>query len=282
MTLKINPGGRLQILSSGSFTMNGSGPISQLVGTSGGTVPITGPVSGSISIPAGALSENVTITATTVSAAGVNIAQSSTVGAALQLGPEGQTFSSPVTITISVGTLPAGVSIYDLVIYTAPVGSNSYTALTTTVVNGQLCAQVSHFSNFVVAYSQIGSVANPKSITPGFDSIETFSVDAGQSMYYKFTLADGKKAHIYAGASSLDTTLAVYESSDLNTAVISNDDSISSDAFMSWNSYASLTNNSGSSKQYVIQASGHNGRSLTNAIARVILQDHLAVNHSIT
>ncbi|NDD67576.1 hypothetical protein EBZ35_08040 [bacterium] len=201
-TIKIVPGGgssKVLITGTPGSTMyvgaSGAGLFQQVIGSSGGSLVISGQAPGSISIPAGALASDVTITATSVNSENITISGVSNVGAALQLGPEGQTFSQPVTITIEVGTLPAGVSISDLVIYTAAVGSNSFTALPTTVVDPtHISAQVSHFSNFVVTYPTnsggSGTFADPYVITmDGSETQYTVNFPNGEhGAFFKFTM----------------------------------------------------------------------------------------------
>jgi hypothetical protein len=121
-------------------------PVSQSVGPSGGNV--TNSDGSGVSIPAGALPGDVMISVTP----DPNAPPPPTampVGTPITLGPEGQQFTIPVTVTVSYdpSQVPAGKT---AVIFTAPAGTTAYTQLVTTPVDGtHLSAQVTHFSTFV-------------------------------------------------------------------------------------------------------------------------------------
>jgi hypothetical protein len=83
------------------------------------------------------------------------------VGTPFIFGPEGQTFASPVTLTLPFqpAKLPAGTSVADVVIVTAPVGGSTFTVLPTTVVDAaHVSAMAPHFSIFVAAV--FGAIAD--------------------------------------------------------------------------------------------------------------------------
>jgi hypothetical protein len=74
------------------------------------------------------------------------------VGHNYLLGPEGQPFASPVTVTLAFDPtlLDPGETASDIVVYTAPRESQEYTALETTVVDSRhVSVTTSHFSHFV-------------------------------------------------------------------------------------------------------------------------------------
>ena len=121
------------------------------VGSAGGEV--SGASGARVSIPAGALASATSITAAAAASAPTP-AGTTVVGSAVTFGPEGQQFSVPVTVTLpfSPSLLPAGKNAESVVVYTAPVGSSTYTALATSVVDAtHVAAKVSHFSSFVPA-----------------------------------------------------------------------------------------------------------------------------------
>lgn len=154
-------GAALALLALAACGSSNGGPVS--IGPAGGTVTSTG--GASVSIPAGALGAATAITATNASSA--HPPSTIAVGAALTLGPEGQQFASPVTVTLpfSPGLLPAGKTAAAVVIYTAPAGTTSFAALTTSTVDAtHVSAQVSHFSIFVPAVP--GCVTNADCLAP--------------------------------------------------------------------------------------------------------------------
>ncbi len=114
----------------------GSSPASDAgsIGPAGGTA--TFPDGTSVLVPSGALAAAQTLTETPAPNAAVPSATTA-VGGAVTFGPEGQQFARPVTVTLpfTPGELPQGSSAASIVIYTAPAGSSSYTALTTTQVD---------------------------------------------------------------------------------------------------------------------------------------------------
>jgi hypothetical protein len=126
------------------------------IGSAGGVVTAANGVS--VSVPKGALGNAVTIT--------VEVSNESFpdgVGTVYKLGPEGQTFSSPVTVTVDFAPdrLPVGSTSADVVVLTAPASQTS----SVTSLGGQLAdtthvqATTTHFSIFgaaVVTSTQLG------------------------------------------------------------------------------------------------------------------------------
>jgi hypothetical protein len=120
---------------------------SAVVGATGGSVSNGG---SSVTIPAGALPGNVTITNTETPEAPAP-SGAAVVGTAYTFGPEGQTFAVPVTVTLAFdpSKLPAGHTAADIVVFTAPVGSTQFTSLGGTLVDAtHIAAQTTHFSVF--------------------------------------------------------------------------------------------------------------------------------------
>ena len=139
---------------------DGPGSAASTVGPSGGEVST--PSGAGVSIPAGALAAATSITAAAV-ASTPTFTGTTVVGGAVTFGPEGQQFAVPVTVTLpfSASLLPAGKTAASVVIYTAPVGTSTYTALATSGVDAShVAAKVSHFSNFVPAVAMGGCTSN--------------------------------------------------------------------------------------------------------------------------
>jgi hypothetical protein len=141
---------------------------SQSVGSTGGNVSTGSGVA--IDVPSGALSANTNIT---IAPLGSTPAPSSAlvVGGAYVFGPEGQQFTSPVTVTLPINAsdLPPGATASDVVILTAPQGSTSFVSLGATVLDStHVQTTTTHFSVFVPAVLGVQTDAG-------------FIVDAGAS-----------------------------------------------------------------------------------------------------
>jgi hypothetical protein len=107
----------------------------------------------SVVIPDGAISGNTSITMGGEPDS-VSIPDFELVGPAYRLGPEGQQFATPVTVTVPFdgSQLPSDATSADIVIMTAPVGGAEWTELPTTLIDdGHVSAPTSHFSDFVAA-----------------------------------------------------------------------------------------------------------------------------------
>ncbi len=119
-----------------------------VVGASGGTVATNSGVS--IEVPAGALASDVTITVEEISGAPVP-AGATSVGLTIQLGPEGQTFATPVKVT-----LPWNASSVPVVIAHAPRGGATWTPLSEGAGSDatHVWATTSSFSWFQPVYYQ--------------------------------------------------------------------------------------------------------------------------------
>ncbi len=123
--------------------------VSQMVGPVGGTV--TASDGSSVDIPAGALASPTTITMEVV-APSILPGGSVSGGAAYAMGPEGQTFLAPVTVTLRFDrtALPPMTQGSDLAIFTTSVGTtdHGYWLATQLVDDSHIAAQCSHFSWF--------------------------------------------------------------------------------------------------------------------------------------
>lgn len=135
--------------SSPSSTPDATNMVSRLVGPAGGTV--TSPDGTSLMIPAGALAAETTIVIESNPSAPLP-SGSAVVGPTHRLGPEGQTFLQPFSLTVPYEPtrLPDSRTGAAVVIVTAAQGSESYLPLATTSLDPtHVRAEGTHFSNFV-------------------------------------------------------------------------------------------------------------------------------------
>jgi hypothetical protein len=117
------------------------------IGATGGVV--TGANGVSISVPQGALAGPAPIT---IEVSSETIPGS--VGTVYKLGPEGQTFTAPVTVTLDFDPtrLPQGKTAADLVVLTAPSGSIEFATLAAQSLDAtHVQASTTHFSIFAAA-----------------------------------------------------------------------------------------------------------------------------------
>jgi len=152
--------------SSGSGGSGGNGAtVSQSISPDGGTLTTAQGVS--VDVPAGALAAPTTLTVEsmpsaipstgTVALTGGSATSAIAVGTPFVFGPEGTTFSVPVTVTLPFDAtkLPTGKTSAAIQIATASVGTSAFTLLTTTVVDtSHVSAPTSHFSAFVPVVPQ--------------------------------------------------------------------------------------------------------------------------------
>jgi len=165
---------------------------STVVGAQGGSV--TTQDGSGVTVPAGAVPANVTITVDSTPSAPTP-SQGTEVGTPYTFGPEGQQFSVPVTVTLAFdpSSLPAGKTASDIVIFTAPAGTSNYTPLGTSVVDStHAAAQTTHFSTFVciIPTEPISedsgapaedSATSPSDASPsGLDATATFDASQGE------------------------------------------------------------------------------------------------------
>jgi hypothetical protein len=131
---------------SSSSTISAEG----LIGVEGGVV-IAGDGAASIEIGEGAISTPTTISIESNSNPGLPSTLRA-VGQAFTFGPEGAEFSIPITIKLAIdpGQIREGDGLVG--IFTAPLGSQAFERLQTTVFDAtHLSATVNHFSVFVPA-----------------------------------------------------------------------------------------------------------------------------------
>jgi hypothetical protein len=123
--------------------------VQQTIGMQGGSVVATDGTR--VVFPMGALTTDAVVTITPAVNAPAP-ASAVVVGTPFTFGPEGATFAKPVTVTLSFdpGKLPAGKKASDIVIYTAPTGSSSYSPLESLVADAtHVTATTTHFSTFL-------------------------------------------------------------------------------------------------------------------------------------
>jgi hypothetical protein len=145
-----------------SSSSGGSTP-GQSIGAAGGSFT-TADGSG-VSIPAGALPAGSSVEVTVAVDPNAPTPPSAwiAVGSTYLVGPEGQQFSQPVTVTIAFdpARLPTGRTAHDISVLTSPAtGTPSYGPLTTTEVDStRVSASTTHFSYFMaVVPNGVGNV----------------------------------------------------------------------------------------------------------------------------
>jgi hypothetical protein len=134
------------------------GLTSQVVGASGGTV--TSDDGTSVVIPPGALTQDVTITIAANPYA-PTLTQAQSLSVAHLFGPEGQKFLKPVTVTLEFdpASLPPGATEQGVAVYTAPMNSNFYQTLQTSVGDStHVIAQTTEFCNMYPGANGGGTV----------------------------------------------------------------------------------------------------------------------------
>lgn len=128
----------------GCGSSNPPTPTGVPVGPEGGVVASDGGLT--LTIPEGALASSVEITV-----AALDTPPAFARGPAFRLGPEGQTFSVPVTVELPIDPnplLPAGVE-RELGAFSAPAGSDAFEALELVdVTASSVIATTTHFSDF--------------------------------------------------------------------------------------------------------------------------------------
>jgi len=123
----------------------------QRIGPGGGSVSAADGTT--IMVPAGALSSEVAITIS-ADASAPGPSGATRVGTAYVFGPDRLVFNTPVTVTLpfSPDLLPAEATAGDVQVFTAPLGSTTYTSLGGTPADADhVQAQTGHFSIFVAA-----------------------------------------------------------------------------------------------------------------------------------
>ncbi len=140
------------------------------------------------------------------------------MGTPYVLGPEGQTFSSPVTVTLAFdpSLLPSGATAKDVRLFTAPAGSSNFTALATQLVDAtHVSALAAHFSVFMPvvdarAPSEGDATLDDASVETAADAAGSSFADAGTLVgtWTVTTTAMGTPVvtTVTIGANSLDVT----------------------------------------------------------------------------
>ncbi len=140
-----------------------SGPPGKQIGPEGGSVLLA---DGSrVDVPAGALATGVSVTiGLTPSAAALPSSDGIAAGSSYLLGPEGQTFLKPVTVTLAFepSRLPADVPGDGISVVTSPAtGTPDYSPLPTTIVDStHVSAQTTHFSIVVPVWQRTRPCGN--------------------------------------------------------------------------------------------------------------------------
>ncbi len=152
---------------------------------------MTAPDGTTLVIPAGALSADVAITIQPNPGAPTP-SNATVVGTPYRLGPEGQTFLKPYTLTESFepSRVPSWSSAAQVVVLTAPQDSPSYQALATTLVDpSHVRAQATHFSNFVPAVPGPDAGSSPGGRDAGADAT---TADGGDLLTGVTAIASGQ------------------------------------------------------------------------------------------
>jgi hypothetical protein len=137
--------------------------VSQLVtAAEGGTVPVAG---GSIAIPAGALSADTTITATVSEPSSSTPSSDKVAGKLLELGPDGTTFTMPVTLTLPLTKTPGANQSASLAYLDTTVTPNAWVTTPSTVADGKVSAGIMHFSTWTIIITVNGGAAPDCSFT---------------------------------------------------------------------------------------------------------------------
>jgi hypothetical protein len=134
------------------------GMTSAVIGASGGTV--TADDGTLVSIPPGALSQDVTITIAANPYA-PTLTQAQPLAVAHIFGPEGQKFLKAVSVTMEFdpASLPSGATETGVSVYTAPSGSNFYESLPTAVADStHVTGQTTEFCNMLPGANGGGTV----------------------------------------------------------------------------------------------------------------------------
>jgi hypothetical protein len=147
----------LEGCSSSQSGQSTSGPLAKQIGPEGGSVLLAD--GSGVVIPPGALSAGTSVTVALAQSAGA-LPSSDWIAAGpfYLLGPEGQAFSKPVTVTLAFdpSRLPEDVPADDISIVTSKAtGTPDYDALPTTMVDStHVSAQTTHFSIFLPVWER--------------------------------------------------------------------------------------------------------------------------------
>lgn len=209
----------IAVLLAGSLSCGGGDSFQSFnLGPAGGVVSLAGGIV-VLNVPAGAVAENVTVSATSVAGPGGPTVVAGTV---FDLQPS-LTFSSPVQVTIKYqgATLPTGVRASELGIYR--VDGTAWTKLAASAVDTVqkvITASLTGFSVYGILGAPVASVA----VTPVLDTIEV-----GATTQLTATPQDAGGAALTARAvswSSRNTAVATVNGTGLVTGVAVGTDTI--------------------------------------------------------
>jgi hypothetical protein len=171
--------------------------VTAVIDADGGT--LTHPTGAALDVPAGALSEPVTLSIQGALAPSAEVLSAPPRGQAFVLGPEGQDFLLPVSLTLpfDAALLPQGTPLANARVLIAPQGSTTFTMLATTANAGAstLGATTTHFS-VVVPVAPDGEPLNletsslPSGVVGEYYGPVSLTVTGGTAPY-TFSLLSG-------------------------------------------------------------------------------------------
>jgi hypothetical protein len=151
---------RNQFLSASVF-FQGNGTVTQVIGSSGGRVSNAGVT---LDVPAGALSENTTISVGLEQISETDVPGLTPVAAKIILRPEGITFAKPVTLTVNYDSKKVASKLQNELtqIYYFNPSTNEWELQTTTVdiAKGMLVTELAHFSTYGALHVNIEKIVS--------------------------------------------------------------------------------------------------------------------------
>lgn len=167
---------------------------------------LNGPGGVRLDVPAGASSTDITIVVTSAPGSRRAASAGAIVSTPLTLTPEGAMFGKviEVTIPISPSSLPAGKTLDDVVVMSAPAGSTVYVPMPTRRAGNAVIATTPHFSDFV-------AVVPPTPVDPPDEACgiptTTWSFAASTTTIRSILV---QAPSVYAIADSVNSTLPIY------------------------------------------------------------------------
>lgn len=128
-----------------------------------------------VNIPAGALAADTTITIESTAPSGLPDADTLT-GLAYDFGPDGTTFSAPVTLTLPVSGTPGDGE--TAVVSWLDESDNTWQDLTTTVSGGMASAETTHFTTFIIRFKPDSLGGECSFAACGGDPVGTWTLDS--------------------------------------------------------------------------------------------------------
>lgn len=156
--------------------------VNGLVGASGGS--LYAPDGTGVSVPAGALVVDTTLSLEASPLEPVPT-MATIVGTPTLFGPEGIQFEGTVSVTMSYNPqlLPAGSLASDIVVYTAPAGTQAFQALPTSVLDGShVLTTTTHFCVLVAAVPEGVGAMDGGADAEMADSEAAATADAGDDV----------------------------------------------------------------------------------------------------